>query len=176
MALVAVTLWLGAALFLAVAVAPAAFAVLPTRAIAGELIGKILPLILLTGVIVGCAVLVLVLAGPRRKHWLVTGIGAILVAFACSVAQFGIAPRIARVRNEAGAAFDTLAADSAVRIEFGRLHRMSVAWLGVAILGATSVVLLSGLALSRGQETPGSGPSPDDPSSQRKRGPSVVQQ
>jgi hypothetical protein len=47
--------WIGAALLMAAAVAPAAFAVLPTRALAGALVGRVLPPVFGGGIVVGLA-------------------------------------------------------------------------------------------------------------------------
>jgi len=41
--LATLAVWLGAALFFSVAVAPALFAVLPSRTLAGEVVGRLLP-------------------------------------------------------------------------------------------------------------------------------------
>ena len=51
---VLVALWLGAAGFFSVAVAPALFAVVPTRTMAGEVVGRLLPAIFYSGMVVGC--------------------------------------------------------------------------------------------------------------------------
>jgi len=45
--------WLGAAIFFSVVVAQAAFAVLPTRTLAGALVGRILPVLFFAGMILG---------------------------------------------------------------------------------------------------------------------------
>ena len=42
-------LWLGAAGFFSAAVAPALFAVLPTRTLAGEVVGRVLPVVFYVG-------------------------------------------------------------------------------------------------------------------------------
>jgi len=49
--------WLGAACFVASVVAPAAFDVLPTRTLAGALVGRVIPVLFWSGVIVGVLVL-----------------------------------------------------------------------------------------------------------------------
>ncbi len=147
-ALVLVTLWLGAALFLAAVVAPAAFTVLPTRTLAGALVGRVLPALFIVGVIVGLVQVALEQIGSRNRHWLARSVAALLLSLACGVAQFGIAPRIAHLREVAGVALDTLAATSQARAEFGRLHMLSIAWLGVAILAAASIVLFAWLGFS----------------------------
>ena len=50
---VALSAWLGAAVLVAAVVAPAAFAVLPTRTLAGALVGRVLPVLFYSGAVVG---------------------------------------------------------------------------------------------------------------------------
>jgi hypothetical protein len=64
------------------------------------------------------------------------------LAASCAVAQFLIAPRIHRLREAIGPSLDALAADDARRVAFGRLHWISVAWLGAAMLAAAAALVL----------------------------------
>src|SRR5918912_972532 len=84
--------WLGAAALVAGAVAPAAFAVLPSRALAGALVGRVLPVIFLAGVALGAVAGYLSFAAGARA----AGSAALVVAVACAVAQFAVGARIAR--------------------------------------------------------------------------------
>lgn len=135
--LVLLAAWLGAALLVALAVAPAAFAVLPTRTLAGALVGRVLPVVFWSGIVVGAVVAALGWSMPQRA-WR-TG-GAIGLAFACAVAQLVVAPRIQRVREQIGGAVDALDPSDPRRQAFGRLHGMSVAWMGVG--GVAALVAL----------------------------------
>lgn len=138
---VLLALWLGAALLVALAVAPAAFAVLPTRALAGALVGRVLPVIFWSGIVVGAVVAALGRSMPQRG-WHTAG--AVGLALACAVAQLAVAPRIQRVRDEIGGAVEALDPSDPRRQAFGRLHGMSVAWMGlggVAALVALAVLL-----------------------------------
>jgi hypothetical protein len=134
--------WVGAALLLATSVAPAAFAALPTRTMAGDVVGRILPVVFVSGIVAMLVSVLLMMPTdwPRRVF-------AGLAIIACAVAQFLLGPRIARLRDEIGGPVDALAIDSPQRILFGRLHAMSVAWLGAAMLAALIVVVLSLRAL-----------------------------
>ena len=67
---------------------------------------------------------------------------------ACAVAQFVISPRIERLRSAIGGPLESLAADDARRAAFGRLHGISVGWLGVAMLAAVVAMVVAGRALS----------------------------
>jgi hypothetical protein len=132
-------LWLGAAGFFSAAVAPALFAVLPARALAGAVVARLLPVILYSGMAIGVVVGALQVSKRGEWAWQTPEIGAAAIVAACAVAQFYIGARIERLRAEIGGAIDGLAATDARRLAFGRLHGASVAWLGVAILAALVV-------------------------------------
>jgi hypothetical protein len=78
------------------------------------------------------------LRGDGRR--LVLGAAA-TVALSCAAAQFVVAPRIERVRAGIGGAIESLPAEDPQRRAFGRLHAISVAWLGVAMLGAAAAIV-----------------------------------
>lgn len=135
--------WLGAAVLLASVVAPAAFAVLPSRALAGALVGRVLPVIFIAGLVVALASLGLD-SGDRGRAIRVRRAMLIVAAVSCAAAQFAVAPRIERVRKEIGGPVEELPPDDPRRIAFGRLHAASVAWLGLAMIAAvTTLVLVS---------------------------------
>jgi hypothetical protein len=129
------TLWLGAALFFAVVVAPAAFAVLPTPALAGGLVGRLLPPLFASGVVVGVAILVIELRWRRTGRRLRASAAGVMLT-ACAVAQFVIGGRIDRLRTAAGVPMVALEQDDPRRAAFGRLHALSVAALGAAMIAA----------------------------------------
>jgi hypothetical protein len=131
--------WLGAALLVAMAVAPAAFAVLPTRTLAGAVVGRVLPVVFWSGMAVGLVVAVAGWSMPARL-WR-TSAALVLVA-ACAAAQLVVAPRIERVRDQIGGAVDALDPADPRRQAFGRLHAMSVGWMGVGVLAAMVALLV----------------------------------
>ena len=136
-------LWLGAAALLSVSVAPALFAVLPSRTLAGAVVGRILPPVFYAGMTVGLLVLALQVVQGRGWSWGGREIAGIVMIVACAIAQFGIGPRIARLREEIGGPIEELAIDDARRVAFGRLHGFSVAWLGLAMLAAIVAALVA---------------------------------
>jgi hypothetical protein len=138
-------LWLGAALFFAAIVAPAAFAVLPAPALAGALVGRVLPSLFIGGIIVSLLILALEAGVPRRGgRFRALGAGVMLIA--CTAAQFVIAGRIERLRVAAGAPMDALSRDDPRRVTFGRLHALSVAALGAAMVAAVAVAATARIA------------------------------
>ena len=141
--LCALGLWLGAAAFFSAAVAPAVFAVLPTRTLAGAVVGRLLPAVFYSGMLIGVVIIALELAA--RGSWNFRGretAAAVMVA-ACAFAQLVIAPRIERIRLQIGGPLEGLSVDDVRRIEFGRLHGLSVAWLGLAMLAGAVAAIAS---------------------------------
>jgi hypothetical protein len=141
--IVAVCVWLGAAGFLSLAVAPALFAVLPSRTLAGAVVGRVLPGVFYSGIALAVLVLLVEFAVARGFTFGSRQIASLVVLIACAVAQFIISPRIARLRAEIGRPIEELALDDARRLAFGRLHGVSVAWLGVAMLAAIVVAVVA---------------------------------
>jgi hypothetical protein len=135
---VALSAWLGAALLVAAVVAPAAFAVLPTRALAGALVGRVLPVLFYSGAVVGIVVaLVGRAASPSRV------IAGVLMVASCLGAQLVVARRIGRVRTDAGRPIDELPVGDPRRTSFGRLHGASVLLLGVAAIAGSAALVLT---------------------------------
>jgi hypothetical protein len=137
--------WLGASLLFAAVVAPAAFAVLPSRSLAGALVGRVLPVLFLAGIAMALLALMLDRADWGRLFG-VRRAALAAVAVACAVAQFAVAPRIERVRRQIDGPIERLPPGDARRVAFGRLHAISVGWLGFAMLSATTVLVLVSLA------------------------------
>ena len=135
--------WLGAAVLTATVVAPAAFAVLPSRTLAGALVGRILPVVFIAGLVVALASLWLD-SGDRGRATRVRRAMLVAAAVSCAAAQFTVAPRIERVRKEINGPVEQLPPGDPRRVAFGRLHAASVAWLGLAMIAtATTLVLVS---------------------------------
>jgi hypothetical protein len=133
--------WLGAAILVAAVVAPAAFKVLPTRTLAGAVVGQVLPVIFVSGLIVAAIVTLANVRGPRGQgHWLTTGLLAAMM-IGCVVAQFVIAPRIEVARAAIGGPVESIDASDPRRVQFGKLHAFSVLWMGVAMVGAGGAIV-----------------------------------
>jgi len=144
-AFILLSAWLGAGVLFATVVAPAAFAVLPSRALAGALVGRVLPVIFVSGIVVAAAGLLLDRSGAGRLPRVRRGALGV-VALCCAVAQFIVAPMIERTRREIAGPIEHLAPRDPRRVAFGRLHAISVGWLGLAMLGAATTVVLASLA------------------------------
>lgn len=123
--------WLGVAIFVAVVIAPAAFAVLPTRALAGALVGQALPVLFMCGLVIGAGVVALYPTMTRAVR-----IGGLLL-LGGSAAAMMIERRLHSLLTSVGAPIDTLASTDPTRVQFGRLHAFSVLMMGVGAVGAT---------------------------------------
>ena len=148
------TLWLGAAIFFAAVVAPAAFAALPSRELAGAVVGRVLPVLFVAGA--GAGVIALLLetverdAPQRRVRRPLRIVALCVIPIACAVAQLGVAPQIETLRAELSAPLASLPVDAPERVAFGRLHMISVAWLGAAMVAAGATVVLTAFTLRSG--------------------------
>lgn len=125
--------WMGASLLTVSVVAPGAFAVLPSRAIAGVMVARVLPVLFGAGLALG---VIVALAAGLRAASLGAAVTALLSSAACAVALFGINPRLAKLRADIGGPVDALSLEDPRRVAFGLLHGYSVAGLGVAMLAA----------------------------------------
>ena len=119
----------------------AAFAVLPTRTLAGLLVGRVFPVVFWSGIAVGLVALVLELRAPGRSPMRLSL--ATVIVLACTIAHVVIGGRIARLREAIGGPLDALPAGDARRALFGRLHGLSVLGLGLAMLAAGILLVLT---------------------------------
>src|SRR5215831_9244047 len=114
--LVTLALWLGAGAFFSFVLAPALFATLPSRTLAGAVVGRTLPIVFYAGIVVGALVVVLQAAGGRTALRDATALCGCLIVVACGVAQFIVAPRIDRLRQEIGGPIEVLSAADGVAL------------------------------------------------------------
>jgi hypothetical protein len=132
--------WLGGIIFFAV-LAPNVFAVLPTRQLAGNVIGRMLPILHWMGIASGSLFLICSLIYSRvttgeahpfaLRHLLLY-----FMLLLTSISQFGITRKMDALRKDM-VNIDSVSLDDPRRIQFNALH----AWSTRAELG----VLLSGL-------------------------------
>lgn len=151
--LLSLVVWLGGLIFLAFVEAPTAFApgLLPTRHLAGSIVGHSLDVLHCMAIVSGIVFLITSMtysrmtAGTARplagRHLLIA-----LMLLLTVISQFAISPRMHAIRAEAGV-IDNLPLDSPQRVEFNRLHVWSekfeegVLLLGLIALYATASAL-----------------------------------
>ena len=143
--LLAVGLWLGAAIFFSFSLAPSAFAVLPSRELAGAVVQRNLTVINLGGVFIG--VLVLLLGIPLRSianrvlWWVEAAMLALLTA-AAGIGHWVIAARLRGFRAQMDRPIDLLPVTDPIRIAFNQLHGYSVMVLTTGLVAALVAWLL----------------------------------
>lgn len=132
-------LWLGAAVFFSFAVAPTAFAVLPSRELAGAMVSRSLMIVNIAGLIIGLIALggsfVGAIGANRFALW-TERILLLLLTAACAVGQFVVALWLSFVKAEMGKPIDEIAIDDPLRLKFNNLHEYSVWILVAAMLAA----------------------------------------
>src|SRR5688500_6828268 len=132
--LLILAIWLGAALFF-IGVAQSAFAVLPSREMAGSVVNRTLSILNYSGLAIG---LILVLtslitrgAVNRILLW-AERVLLLLIIAACAVGQLVIGLWMQFTRAQMGGRpIDELAADDPLRAQFNNLHEYSV-WVLMA--------------------------------------------
>ncbi len=127
--------WVGSWGLFGMVVAPTAFQVLPSTAIAGELVGPILTSLHLYGLAagVGLAALAALLGrGPLRI------VLPLVLAAACAYSQFGVSAEIAEIR---GGAFGP-GGNEGDASRWNALHRLSV---GIYLAVSAGALVLVGL-------------------------------
>jgi hypothetical protein len=131
------TVWIGGIIFLSFVEAPTAFHVLPSRHMAGTVVGHSLGILhwmgLFAGVIfLGSSMLLSSLTTGSAHPLAARHVLIILMLLLTAVSQFGISPKMATLRAQFGD-LDTVAATDPGRVQFDTLHKWSVR-LEVAVL------------------------------------------
>ena len=149
--LLSLILWIGGLLFFAFVVAPAAFSVLPTRHLAGNLVGRTLEILHWIAIFSGLVFLAssllysqLTRGTPHAfagRHILI-----VLMLALTLVSQFGIIPRMDTLRASIGE-IDSVPPENPARMQFDALHVWSTRVEGGVLLLGLIVVYLTASAL-----------------------------
>lgn len=148
--LLSLIVWIGGLLFFAFAVAPAAFSVLPTRHLAGTLVGRTLGTLHWMGIFSGLVFLASSLLYSQLTRGTPHAFAArnvliILMLALTLVSQFGIIPRMDTLRASIGE-IDSVPPDNPARLQFDALHVWSTRVEGgVLLLGLVVVYLTASL-------------------------------
>ncbi len=135
--------WVGSIVFLSFVVAPGAFATLPTRDQAGAVVGMALARLHVLGYVAGAVYLVVTAFRGRSAAALARPavLVVVLMLALTLVSQQWVSPRLASLRvemgsvhgeqgrtihGEQGRTLDRTLADHPLRVEFNRLHQLSV--------------------------------------------------
>jgi hypothetical protein len=131
------TVWIGGIVFLSFVEAPTAFAVLPSRHMAGTVVGHSLGVLhwvgLFSGIIfLGSSMLLSSLSTGSAQPLATRHVLICAMLLVTAVSQFGISPKMATLRTQFGD-IDTVPATDPGRMQFDALHVWSVR-LEVAVL------------------------------------------
>lgn len=148
--LLSLVVWIGGIIFLAFVLAPTAFlsGLLPTRHMAGSIVGRSLDLLHYMAIVSGIIFLITSMVYSRlatgnphplaARHLLI-----VLMLILTLISQFAISPKMRAIRAEVGV-IDNVPPDNPLRGEFDRLHVWSekfeeaVLLLGLAAIYTTA--------------------------------------
>jgi hypothetical protein len=129
-------LWLGAMALFSFIVAPAAFAVLPTRHLAGQVVSRVLSGVEALGIILGLTLIaILFLSRKVRGH----AFGIELIALATMTgamiaSKLIVSARLSEWRLRLGEGLSQLPATDPSKASFDLLHQVSVWLMGLTML------------------------------------------
>ena len=141
-------IWLGSMMFFSFAVAPSAFAVLPTRELAGLLVTSTIARVEVLGLVIGPLV-ILAQAGSwnaRRSSKRVRILQLLLIVVmiaAAALSRFWISPALVSLRAAMGGHIDDVPASDPLRIHFTDLHQYSVGLMSAAMISGLLVLFLT---------------------------------
>lgn len=136
--LLILAIWLGAAVFF-IGVAQSAFAVLPSREMAGSVVNRTLAILNYSGLAISLIMIATSLIATARisRLWLwVERFLLLVLAAACAIGQFVIGFWLSSIRLQLGRPIDDVAVDDPLRIQFNVLHEYSVWVLFAGMIAA----------------------------------------
>jgi uncharacterized membrane protein len=142
--LLTLVVWIGGLIFFAFVLAPTVFTVLPTTAMAGNVVSRSLGILHWMGIFSAVIFLLCSLLYSRArfaqlKPLMLVNVFVLLMLALTLVSQFAISPRMHVLRAELSS---SITPNEAARVEFDRLHVWSTRLeSGVLLLGLGSVVL-----------------------------------
>ena len=149
--LLSLVVWLGGLIFFAFVVAPSAFAVLPTRHLAGNVVTRSIHGLHWIGIVAGLIFLAASLLYSQLTRgtphlFAARNLGIVLMLALTLVSQFGIIPRMDTLRASVGE-IDSVPPDNPARMQFDALHVWSTRVEGGVLLLGLVVLYLTASAL-----------------------------
>ena len=148
-AVLALALWTGGLVVIGAVAAPSIFDVLGARGtegrvLAGAVVGELLQRF--SVIAYGCAAVVLLslavrgVLGPRPRRFAYRVGGLLVMSGAILYAGLMLTPRIAAMQQSIGVAPSSLAETDPRRVEFGRMHGLSVSLQLIPLLGGLALL------------------------------------
>jgi len=143
-----ISVWIGSMIFFSFAVAPGAFAVLPSRELAGKVVTSAISKVELLGLIVGPLLILIQLAAWRGRNLAGTGKALRLILLCVMIAmaalsRFWVSATLVSLRLAMGGMIDDVPQADPLRVQFNDMHRYSVALMGTAMLAGFAVLFLT---------------------------------
>lgn len=140
--------WLGSMMFFSFAVAPSAFAVLPTREMAGVMVTSTIGKIEVLGLVLGTLLIIIQVANWRsrpssRAIKTLQAILLLLMIASAGLSRYWISPAMVSLRAQMGGHIDDVAVTDPMRIQFNDLHQYSVGLMSVAMMSGLVVLFLT---------------------------------
>jgi uncharacterized membrane protein len=150
--LLSLIVWIGGLIFFAFVLAPTAFSVLPSRHLAGTVVGRSLGVLHWMGIVSGIiflasSILYSQLTKGSPHFFAARNVLICLMLALTLISQFGIIPRMDTLRASIGGEIDSVPADNPARMQFDALHVWStrveggVFLLGLVVVYLTAAVL-----------------------------------
>lgn len=146
--LLLIGLWLGAAVFFSLAVAPSVFSILPSREMAGFVVNRTLTIVNFSGLAISLILLFMsfIPRGQTKAIWAwLQRVLLFAVALACGAGQLIIGFYLEEIRKMSDKPISELAADNALKIRFDMWHQYSV-WV---LMAGMFAALLAFFVISR---------------------------
>jgi Domain of unknown function (DUF4149) len=142
------SVWLGSMIFFSFGVAPSAFAVLPTRELAGKLVTSAISKVELLGLIIGPILILIQLASWRARRVTTASKGVRLLLLSVMIAmaalsRYWVSSKLVSLRQAMGGMIDEVAATDPLRVQFNDLHQYSVALMATAMIAGFIVLFLT---------------------------------
>lgn len=154
--LISLALWLGAALFFSVVVAPAAFGVLRSfdlpnaNEIAGSIVTRSLSVVNVSGFVIGLFLFATLFVRASQKSRVAVVIECIsvgVIVLATGIGHWVVAMRMRALRAAMYIPIDQVPLNDPRRVAFQNLHGYSVTALGLAMIAALIVIVLMARSL-----------------------------
>jgi hypothetical protein len=141
--ILSLTVWIGSIVFFSFVVAPTVFSVLPAQEIAGTIVRGSLGALHRIGLTCGVLFLAATFLGRLGQARILRAL-VLLMLLCTAFSQFRITPQMERIRAAVGGPIQALPPKDAGRATFDRLHQISVALEGIALLaGVGAIAVLS---------------------------------
>ena len=137
--------WLGSMMFFSFAVAPSAFAVLPSRHLAGLIVASTLVKVEVIGLAIGISLLLIQIIKTRTRaaSGKLNFLFLTIMLATTAALRFWISPAMNTLRLAMGNEIDNVPVTDPLRVQFNDLHQYSVSLMGTAILAGLALLFFT---------------------------------